>query len=53
MWAEQRKRDRFTALPAKAAEILEISRATADRYWSYARAWLFHEISRGGEKNSR
>ena len=29
------------------ARILEISRATADRYWSYARAWLFHEINKG------
>ena len=29
----------------QAAEMLGISRATADRYWSYARAWLFHEIS--------
>ena len=29
----------------QAAEMLEISRATADRYWSYARAWLFHEIN--------
>ncbi len=29
------------------AKILEISRATADRYWSYARAWLFHEINKG------
>jgi RNA polymerase sigma factor (TIGR02999 family) len=28
----------------QAAKILGISRATADRYWSYARAWLFHEI---------
>lgn len=26
------------------AEILGISRATASRYWQYARAWLFHEI---------
>ena len=31
----------------QAAEMLEISRATADRYWSYARAWLFHEINQG------
>ncbi|MHC4434178.1 MAG: ECF-type sigma factor, partial [Planctomycetota bacterium] len=31
----------------QAAEMLEISRATADRYWSYARAWLFHEINEG------
>ncbi|MHC4117479.1 MAG: ECF-type sigma factor [Planctomycetota bacterium] len=31
----------------QAAEMLDISRATADRYWSYARAWLFHEVSQG------
>ncbi len=31
----------------QAAQMLGISRATADRYWSYARAWLFHEISNG------
>jgi RNA polymerase sigma factor (TIGR02999 family) len=30
----------------QAAEILGISRATACRYWSYARAWLFDEIKR-------
>ena len=29
----------------QSANILNISRATADRYWSYARAWLFHEIN--------
>ena len=28
----------------QAATALGISRATADRYWSFARAWLFHEI---------
>ena len=28
----------------QAAAALDISRATADRYWSFARAWLFHEI---------
>ncbi len=33
----------------QAAEVLGISRATADRYWSYARAWLYHEITRGDE----
>ena len=33
----------------QAAEILGISRATADRYWAYARAWLYHEISTGDE----
>jgi len=31
----------------QAAEILGISRSTADRYWSYARVWLFHETSKG------
>ena len=29
------------------AGILNISRATADRYWSYSRAWLFDEINKG------
>ena len=28
----------------QAAEVLEISRATAIRHWSFARAWLFHNI---------
>lgn len=32
----------------QAAELLNLSRATASRYWTYARAWLFHEI-RGGD----
>lgn len=30
----------------QAANILNISRATADRYWSYSRAWLFDEINK-------
>jgi len=30
----------------EAAKALDISKATADRYWSYARAWLFEEINR-------
>lgn len=30
----------------QAAEVLGISRSSASRYWSYARAWLFHEIRR-------
>ena len=30
---------------ANAAEILGISEATAKRWWTYARAWLFHEIA--------
>src|SRR5262245_43509533 len=32
----------------QAAAALGISRATADRYWSFARAWLFHEIGGDG-----
>ena len=31
----------------QSAGILDISRATADRYWSYSRAWLFDEINKG------
>jgi RNA polymerase sigma factor (TIGR02999 family) len=31
----------------EAADVLGISRATADRYWSYARTWLFIEL--GGD----
>ena len=30
----------------QAAGILGISRATADRYWSYSRVWLFHETGK-------
>jgi RNA polymerase sigma factor (TIGR02999 family) len=33
---------------AQSAAALGISRATADRYWSFARAWLFHQISSEG-----
>lgn len=32
----------------QSAQMLGISRATADRHWSYAKAWLFHEINKGG-----
>ena len=31
----------------QAAELLKISRATAYRHWSYARAWLYDEIGNG------
>ena len=31
----------------EAAGVLGISPATADRHWTYARAWLYHEMSRG------
>ncbi|MHC4174612.1 MAG: ECF-type sigma factor [Planctomycetota bacterium] len=30
----------------QAANILGVSRRTADRYWAYARAWLYQEISK-------
>ena len=29
----------------EAAEALGISRATASRHWTYARAWLYHAVS--------
>jgi RNA polymerase sigma factor (TIGR02999 family) len=32
---------------AQAARALGISRATADRYWAYARAWLHRELTHG------
>jgi DNA-directed RNA polymerase specialized sigma24 family protein len=28
----------------QAAECLEIGERTADRYWSFARAWLYNEL---------
>ena len=30
----------------QAANILGVSRRTADRYWVYGRAWLYQEITR-------
>ncbi len=40
----------FTGLTVvEAGEVLGISRATADRYWAFARAWLYHEISKGDQ----
>ena len=36
----------FTGLTVEeAGKMLGISRATADRYWAYARAWLYDEIN--------
>jgi RNA polymerase sigma factor (TIGR02999 family) len=32
---------------SQSAEILNISLPTANRHWSYARSWLFREISKG------
>ena len=31
-----------------AGRVLGISRATADRYWAYARVWLYSELSQDG-----
>ena len=36
----------------QAAELLRISRATAERYWSFARAWLYREITGGNDRGS-
>jgi RNA polymerase sigma factor (TIGR02999 family) len=30
----------------QAGDLLGISRATADRYWTFARTWLYHELSK-------
>jgi RNA polymerase sigma factor (TIGR02999 family) len=38
----------FSGCPLEqAAEILGISRATAQRYWTYAKAWLYGQLSDG------
>lgn len=34
----------------QAAEMLDVSLATANRYWAYARAWLHQEILSGGQE---
>ncbi|WP_406700479.1 ECF-type sigma factor [Singulisphaera sp. Ch08] len=34
---------------ADAAEVLGISRATADRHWRYTKAWLFAELNRSAD----
>jgi RNA polymerase sigma factor (TIGR02999 family) len=31
----------------QAAMILNVTQRTVERYWAYARAWLYHEISEG------
>lgn len=37
----------------EAAECLQISRATASRYWTYARAWLFDRLHTMESKSSK
>ena len=42
----------FTGLSSsQAAQALGISKATADRHWSYVRAWLYHEITKSDDSN--
>jgi DNA-directed RNA polymerase specialized sigma24 family protein len=44
----------FTGLTLDdAAGVLDLSPATADRYWAFARAWLFRELGGpdAGQKN--
>jgi RNA polymerase sigma factor (TIGR02999 family) len=33
----------------EAGRMLGLSRATADRYWAFARAWLYYEMTQGQE----
>lgn len=41
----------FTGLTlTEAAKILDLSEPTAKRYWAYARAWLFREITKNIER---
>jgi RNA polymerase sigma factor (TIGR02999 family) len=35
-----------------AARVLGISRATADRYWAYARVWLYSELNDAGRQSA-
>jgi RNA polymerase sigma factor (TIGR02999 family) len=35
----------------EAAQVLGISRATADRHWRFARAWLYHELTQAGRSD--
>jgi RNA polymerase sigma factor (TIGR02999 family) len=36
----------------KAADLLGVSRATAERHWTYARTWLFDRLTAPGEKSA-
>jgi RNA polymerase sigma factor (TIGR02999 family) len=37
----------------QAAEVLGISQATAERYWTYARVWLYAELERSAGSNGQ
>ncbi len=39
----------FAGLTLKDAAALGLPRRTANRYWAYARAWLYEALSPGGE----
>jgi RNA polymerase sigma factor (TIGR02999 family) len=43
----------FSGLSVQEAAVLGISRATADRYWAYAKAWLYCAISGEAAPGSR
>jgi RNA polymerase sigma factor (TIGR02999 family) len=38
---------------SQAADIIGVSRRTADRYWAYARAWLYQEITKAEKTPSQ
>ena len=35
----------------QAGKVLGVSRATADRYWTFARAWLYNEMNKGDDSS--
>ena len=37
----------------QAAEVLGVSEATAERYWTYARVWLYAELERSADSNGQ
>ena len=44
----------FTGLSIEeTARCLNISRATADRYWAYARAWLYDHLNTTDDRGSK
>ncbi|MHC4118968.1 MAG: ECF-type sigma factor [Planctomycetota bacterium] len=44
----------FAGLPlVTVGQIMDISSRTAERYWAFAKTWLFKEISRGEEKTTK
>jgi RNA polymerase sigma factor (TIGR02999 family) len=44
----------FTGLTSEQAALtLNVTRRTADRYWAFARAWLYNEIAKGDTQGYR